>query len=75
MSAINQYTDLYRQFGRRIDAASSPVLNALRQAALAALDGRRLPAKGDENYEVSDLEALYAPDYGLNIDRVATCQI
>ncbi len=70
MSAINQYTDLYRQFGRRIDAASSPVLNALRQAALAALDGRRLPAKGDENYEVSDLEALYAPDYGLNIDRL-----
>ena len=47
-----------------------PVLNALRQAALAALDGKRVACQRDENYEVSDLEALYAPDYGLNIDRL-----
>ncbi len=70
MSAITQYTDLYRELGSRIDAASSPALNALRPAALAALEGSKLPTKGDENYEMSDLDALYAPDYGLNIDRL-----
>ena len=70
MSSIQQYIDIYKQLGKRIDNASSPVFNALRPAALAALDGRRMPTKGDENYEVSDLEALYAPDYGINIDRL-----
>ena len=76
MSSIQQYIDIYKQLGKRIDNASSPVFNALRPAALAALDGRRMPTKGDENYEVSDLEALYAPDYGINIDRLtATADI
>lgn len=70
-SSIQQYIDIYKQFGARIDTASSPVFNALRPAALAALEGRRMPVKGDENYEVSDLEAIYAPDYGINIDRLA----
>ena len=70
MSSIQQYIDIYKQLGKRIDNASSPVFNALRPAALAALDGRQMPTKGDENYEVSDLEALYAPDYGINIDRL-----
>lgn len=70
-SSIQQYIDIYKQFGARIDTASSPVFNALRPAALAALEGRRMPVKGDENYEVSDIEAIYAPDYGINIDRLA----
>ena len=70
MSSINQYIDLYNQYRQRIEAAAPAALNALRPAAMAALEGKRMPAKGDENYEISDLEAMYAPDYGINIDRL-----
>ena len=70
MSALKQYTDLFSQYGERINAASSAALNALRPAALAALKGKELPRKGGEDYETTDLDAMYAPDYGLNIDRI-----
>ena len=70
MSALKQYTDLFSQYGERINAASSAALNALRPAALAALEGKELPRKGGEDYETTDLDAMYAPDYGLNIDRI-----
>lgn len=70
MSSIQQYIDLYKTFHKRINASASPAINALRPYALEALEGKQMPTLGDENYEVSDLEALYAPDYGINIDRL-----
>lgn len=70
MSSIKQYIDLYNEFGPRINAASHEVLNAMRPAALASLNECRMPSKGDENYEISDLDAIYSPDYGVNIDRL-----
>lgn len=70
MSAINQYINLYRDNREAIDAHSAPVLNALRQDALGALDGKRLPERGDEGYEKTSIEAMMAPDYGVNINRV-----
>ena len=70
MSALKQYTDQFSQYGERSNAASSAALNALRPAALAALEGKELPRKGGEDYETTDLDAMYAPDYGLNIDRI-----
>lgn len=45
-------------------------LNALRHEAYRLLQDMKLPAEGDDNYENCDLEAMLAPDYGLNIARV-----
>lgn len=69
MSSLNQYINLFKENRATIDTHSIPEMNVLRDAALAALDGKRLPVKGDENYEITDLESVYAPDYGVNINR------
>lgn len=70
MSAIDQYIELFKANRAAIDAHSAPALNAMRGRALDALRGRRMPEKGDEDYEVTSLEAMFAPDYGVNINRI-----
>ena len=70
MSSIKQYTDIFHAYGSTIDAHSAPVLNAVRPDALKALENATMPRKGDENYETTDLNELFAPDYGVNINRV-----
>ncbi len=71
MSALNQYIDLYRSVGERMDANSAPVLNALREDALKRLlESGRLPERSDEGFEKTSIEEMFAPDYGLNPDRL-----
>lgn len=70
MSAINQYLDLYTQHKELVDSNSAHALNALRTEAFIALESMTLPKAGSDNYENCDLEALLAPDYGLNIANV-----
>lgn len=69
MSSIKQYTDLYKGNTEVICSCSNGVMNAMRNEALKSLEERRLPVKGDENYEITDLEAEFTPDYGVNINR------
>lgn len=69
MSSLKQYIDLFKENRATIDSHSIEAMNALRDKALEALEGKRLPVKGDENYEITDLEATFAPDYGVNINR------
>lgn len=69
MSSLKQYIDLYKENRNTIESHSINAMNALRSNALKALEGKRLPIKGDENYEITDLESVYAPDYGININR------
>lgn len=69
MNAITQYIDLYKQAHPRIEAGSAPLLGSLRPEALRVLESSPLPETGSENFEHTDLEAILAPDFGLNIDR------
>ncbi len=43
MSSIDQYISLYRDNAADIDAHSAPAINALRPAALEALEGPSSP--------------------------------
>lgn len=70
MSAIKQYTDIFTTYSDAINAHSAPVLNAVRPDALNALENARMPRKGDEDYEATYLHEMFAPDYGVNINRV-----
>ncbi len=71
MNALTQYLDLYASGRSLLDGSGTPGLfSSLRPAALEALRGARLPQKGDEGYEKTSLEDIYAPDYGLNLARV-----
>lgn len=71
MSSLKQYTDLFRQERAAIDANSPESLNKGRDRAIAYLDAAgRLPEKSDEGYEKTSIEELFAPDLGVNVNRV-----
>ena len=70
MNALKQYIDLYDEHRELIDQQSPALLNTLRTIAREHLDGARLPRKGSEDYEATDLEAVFAHDYGVNINRL-----
>lgn len=69
-NSLRQYIDLYEQHRRAFDEGSARVMNEWRTRACALLENMRLPRRGSENYEHTDLEAILAPDYALNPSRV-----
>ena len=69
-NSITQYLELYDQHRGTIEAHAPSVLNKLRRQARQALDGVVLPKKGAEDYEATDLNAVFAPDYGVNVARL-----
>ena len=72
MNALDQYIDLYTQYGEALRAHSPEALNRPRAAALDTLRRLgRLPKRGDEGYQLTDVEAMLAPDMGVNVMRVA----
>lgn len=70
MNALKQYIDLYDEHHMLIEQQSPALLNTLRVAARERLENARLPRKGSEDYEATDLEAVFAHDYGVNINRL-----
>lgn len=69
-NALSQYIELYDAHRDLVDKGSSEPLNALRERARAALDGMELPPLKSENYQITSLEELLAPDLGVNLARV-----
>lgn len=69
-NSLKQYLDLYQSSCEAIDAHSAGALNALRPAALKALEGRSLPDTSCEGFEKTSIDAMFAPDYGLNVNRL-----
>lgn len=69
-NSLRQYIDLYEQHRRAFDEGSARVMNEWRTRACALLENMRLPRRGSENYEHTDLAAILAPDYALNPSRV-----
>lgn len=69
-NSLDQYLNLYATSRSVIDSRSAPALNALRESAFAALQGKRLPDKKTEGYERTSIDEMFAPDYGVNIGRV-----
>lgn len=70
MDSLKQYLDLFEGHRELIMSHSAEGFNSLREQAFRNLKEFGLPSKGTENYEVSDLPAMLAPDYGLNIARI-----
>ncbi|MDE6008859.1 MAG: Fe-S cluster assembly protein SufD [Muribaculaceae bacterium] len=70
MNALTQYIDLFKGHRQLVDGNSAETMNRLRPEALKVLEKMSLPPSGSENYETTDMNALLAPDYGVNIARV-----
>ena len=70
MNALKQYIDLFDECRSVIEQQSPSLLNSLREKAREKLETARLPRKGSEDYEATDLEAVFAHDYGVNVNRL-----
>ncbi len=70
MNAEQQYINLYEQAQGAIFAHSIGEMNAVRNQAFE--DFRRLgfPSRKVERYKYTDMQKLFEPDYGLNLNRL-----
>ena len=69
MGAEQQYIDLFEQCAQLIDSGSAPSLNAPRRRAMQAFAAQGFPTLRQEEARYTDVPALFAPDYGLNLRR------
>jgi len=71
MNSLTQYIELFEGQRTTIERNAPTALNQHRQKALDILQTvGRLPERGDEGFEKISLNEMFAPDYGLNINRM-----
>jgi Fe-S cluster assembly protein SufD len=70
MNIEKQYIELYDQYHSLIDNHASPILNALREKAMSDFRVTGFPSPNDEEYKHTNIPDLFAPDYGLNLNRL-----
>ena len=69
MKSEQQYIDLYHQCRKMICDHSAAPMNAVRDAAFEAFARQGFPSRKVERYKYTDIEKLFAPNYGLNLNR------
>ncbi|MDR2791779.1 MAG: Fe-S cluster assembly protein SufD [Tannerellaceae bacterium] len=69
MSAHEQYLDLFSRNEADVCRYSPAAMNARRETARRALAERGFPSADEADYRHTDIEAFFAPDYGMNIHR------
>lgn len=70
MKAEQQYIDLYKRHGALIRKHAAGVMNTPREQALADFERIGFPSAKNEDYKYTDVARAFAPDYGLNINRL-----
>ena len=70
MNSEQQYIDLYKECRGMICEHSSDVMNAVRDAAFEHFVAAGFPSRKVERYKYTDMQQLFAPDYGLNLNRL-----
>lgn len=68
--AEKQYVDVFLTSADLLCAPSSPLLNAYRDVAMNAFLEQGFPVYGSEDYKYTDVGSAFAPDWGLNINRL-----
>ena len=66
----SSYSEIFRENRALIDSGASPVMNALRDRALACFDKYGFPDARCEEYLHTDISQWFAPDWGMNLGRV-----
>ncbi len=70
MSSEKQYIDLYNQCKGMINKHAPQVLNDLRDKAFDDFCRLGFPSKKVERYKYTDMQEIFEPDYGLNLNRL-----
>ena len=65
-----QYIELYDECRGMICSHSAEVMNAVRDEAYENFKRQGFPTKKVERYKYTDIEKLFAPTYGLNLNRL-----
>ena len=65
-----QYIDIFASNRDDICRYSCNLLNSVREKAYEAFRVKGLPSQKVERYKYTDVNGIFAPDYGLNIRRV-----
>ena len=67
MKSELQYIELYREAGELIKGKSCAVMNAVRDEAFEAFQRVGFPSKKVERYKYTDVDAAFAPNYGISL--------
>ena len=70
MKAEQQYIDLFTQCEAMVCRQSADVLNAPRAKAFADFEKLGFPTRKQEKYKYTEVSKYFAPDYGLNLNRL-----
>ncbi|MGL4851119.1 MAG: Fe-S cluster assembly protein SufD, partial [Phocaeicola sp.] len=70
MRAEQQYIDLYAQCEGMIAQHSAAVLNAPRAEAFSHFQQLGFPTRKLEKYKYTDIQKMFEPDFGLNLNRL-----
>ena len=70
MNSEQQYIDLYKEAREIIFSHSSEAMNAVRDEAFERFASAGFPSKKVERYKYTDIQKLFAPNYGLNLNRL-----
>ena len=65
-----QYIDLYEQARELICSHAPEAMNAVRDQAFEDFRRQGFPSKKVERYKYTDMQKLFAPDYGVNLNRL-----
>ena len=64
---MNQYVELYNEIKGQLDRQSCSALNAQREEAMKQFEAMGFPTRKVERYRYTDVEAAFAPNYGLSL--------
>ena len=70
MNSENQYIELYTQARQVIFDHAPEAMNAVRDEAFEDFRRQGFPSKKVERYKYTDVQKLFAPDYGVNLSRL-----
>ena len=70
MNSENQYIDLYNQARQMIFDHAPESMNVVRDQAFEDFCKQGFPTKKVERYKYTDIQKLFEPDYGVNLNRL-----
>ena len=70
MSSEQQYIELYEQARQMIFNHAPEEMNAVRDEAFEDFKRQGFPSRKVERYKYTDIDKLFAPDYGVNLNRL-----
>jgi len=70
MQSEKQYIELYKQCRTMIHGHSNDAMNSVRDEAFEHFVSAGFPSRKVERYKYTDIQQLFAPDYGVNLNRL-----